>query len=448
MIQNINISKISAHYDNPRKELGDLTELADSIKSNGILQNLTVVPWFSQITGVGADNPKQQEEMGYIVVIGHRRLAAAKLAGLTEVPCAISDMDYKKQISTMLLENMQRSDLTVYEQAQGFQMMLNLGESINDISHNTGFSESTVRRRVKLLDLDKDKFKESVERGGTLMDYAELDQINDLKLRNQILEKIGTANFKYDLQRAIDSENKQKYRDLMITELEKFSTQTKNVNGLNYVKHYWIEENTVIDIPNDADTVEYFFNINSSDISLYKKADDIPASDNRSIYEEREKERKERRAELDEISERAYKVRSDFIKNLSNAFAKKNLNIIIEYYMRLMMDSDGDYLEIREFAEFMNIELKETDDEDELTFDDIKDQVMAQPERCFLIALYSSLDSGHNKYYNWYNEHCENSTLDILYDFLEKLGYEISEEEDSIRKGTHKLFVTEDNEEQ
>lgn len=55
----------------------------------------------------------------------------------------------------MLLENMQRSDLTVYEQAQGFQMMLDLGESISDISEKTGFSETTVRRRVKLLELDQ-----------------------------------------------------------------------------------------------------------------------------------------------------------------------------------------------------------------------------------------------------------------------------------------------------
>lgn len=102
MITNIDVTKLKEHPDNPRKNIGDVTELAESIKARGILQNLTVVP---------AENGM------YTVIIGHRRLAAAKQAGLTEVPCAVVDMDYKTQLSTMLLENMQRSDLTVYEQA-------------------------------------------------------------------------------------------------------------------------------------------------------------------------------------------------------------------------------------------------------------------------------------------------------------------------------------------
>lgn len=156
-----------------------------ALKKTGILQNLTVVPWFSSITGVGADDPKQQEEMGYIAVIGHRRLAAAKLAGLKEVPCVISDMSYSEQIATMLLENMQRNDLTLYEQAEGFQMMLDLGESVGDISEKTGLSTTTVRRRVKLLDLDKEKFRQSVERGATLSDYIELEKIEDVDLKKQ-----------------------------------------------------------------------------------------------------------------------------------------------------------------------------------------------------------------------------------------------------------------------
>ena len=86
----------------------------------------------------------------FTVVIGHRRLAAAKLAGLKEVPCVIASMDAKEQVRTMLLENMQRSDLTVYEQAQGFQMMLDMGDSVEDIAAKSGFSKTTVRRRVKI----------------------------------------------------------------------------------------------------------------------------------------------------------------------------------------------------------------------------------------------------------------------------------------------------------
>lgn len=132
----IPVDKLHPHPDNPRKDLGDLTELTESIKISGVLQNLTVVPWFSELTRRPCDDPKQQEEMGYRVIIGHRRLAAAKLAGLTELPCIIREMYHDEQVRTMLVENMQRSDLTVYEQAQGFQMMLNLGDSIEELLGN------------------------------------------------------------------------------------------------------------------------------------------------------------------------------------------------------------------------------------------------------------------------------------------------------------------------
>ena len=176
------VDKLHPHPDNPRKELGDLTELADSIKANGIFQNLTVVPM-------------DAEYENFTVVIGHRRLAAAKLAGLKEVPCVIASMDAKEQVRTMLLENMQRSDLTVYEQAQGFQMMLAMGDSVEEIAEKSGFSKTTVRRRVKMLELDQGTLKEVSERQLSLTDFDELAKIEDVKARNACLAEIGTANF-------------------------------------------------------------------------------------------------------------------------------------------------------------------------------------------------------------------------------------------------------------
>lgn len=135
-IVNIEIERLLPHPQNPRKNLGDLSELAESIKKNGILQNLTVVK---------ADEDK------YTVIIGHRRCAAAKLAGLTELPCVVADMDEAKQIETMLCENVQRSELTYVEQAEGFQLLLDMGFSVPDVAEKTGFSESTVRRRKRTL---------------------------------------------------------------------------------------------------------------------------------------------------------------------------------------------------------------------------------------------------------------------------------------------------------
>ena len=82
LIVPIPLKMLEPHPDNPRKDLGDLTELVESIKANGIMQNLTVV---------ASPDPDL-----FRVVIGHRRMAAAKLAGLTEVPCVISDMDVRE----------------------------------------------------------------------------------------------------------------------------------------------------------------------------------------------------------------------------------------------------------------------------------------------------------------------------------------------------------------
>ena len=117
----IPVDQLIHHPHNPRLDLGDLTELTESIRSQGVLQNLTVVP--------EAEFPGDDH---YLVVIGNRRMEAAKLAGLAEVPCVISDMDFNTQIATMLTENMHRTDLTLYEQAQGIQMMMDLGLSQAD----------------------------------------------------------------------------------------------------------------------------------------------------------------------------------------------------------------------------------------------------------------------------------------------------------------------------
>ena len=191
---------LEQHQDNPRKELGDLTELAESIKAKGILQNLTVVPFKSKT------NPNFNGAGRYTIIIGHRRCAAAKLAGLEKVPCVITEMTEREQIQTMLLENMQRSDLTIYEQAQGFQMMLDLGETKESIAETTGFSASTVSRRIKLLSIDKKKFQQAEARGATLEDYIKVAEIEDKKLRDKVTDSIGTSNFNWTLRDALKKE--------------------------------------------------------------------------------------------------------------------------------------------------------------------------------------------------------------------------------------------------
>ena len=156
-ITNINAKLIHQHPDNPRKDLGDLTELSESIKKKGIMQNLTVIPGYW-------DENRAHHEEGYTLIIGHRRFAAGKMAGVTMYPCRIvEDMSYKDQVGTMLEENMQRIDLTPLEQAEGFQMMLDLGDTEEQIAEKTGFSRTTVHRRLEIAKLDRDLVKEKTD---------------------------------------------------------------------------------------------------------------------------------------------------------------------------------------------------------------------------------------------------------------------------------------------
>lgn len=173
----ISTEHLHDHPENPRKDLGDLTELADSIHKNGLMQNLTVFP-----------DPDHPDE--YIILIGHRRAAAARIAGQEFVPCHVLDPapERKEQLQIMLEENMQRSDLTPIEQAETFQLMLDLGDTIASIADRSGFSESTIRHRVKIAQLDKRILKKDRDWQLSISDLAELEKVKSVKKRNEILK--------------------------------------------------------------------------------------------------------------------------------------------------------------------------------------------------------------------------------------------------------------------
>ena len=138
------------------------------------------------------------------------------MAGLETVPCIVSDMDEKEQTSVMLLENIQRSDLTVYEQAQGFQMMLDLGETEDTIAEKTGFSKKTVRHRLNIAKLDSKTLMEKERQDGyqlSLTDLYELEKIKDVKTRDKILKDSTDSR---DLaRRAINAQKEQKRQENM-----------------------------------------------------------------------------------------------------------------------------------------------------------------------------------------------------------------------------------------
>jgi ParB/RepB/Spo0J family partition protein len=147
-------SQIKPHKANPRREVGDVDELAASIAEQGIVEPLIVVP------DEGGYVAKDGVAVGsFVLIAGHRRLAAAKQAKAKTVPCVIrADLaqDPKGQIELMLVENLQRTDLSPVEEAEAYQMLLTFpGYTQKRIAEKTGRGLDTVRKRIKLAGLPK-----------------------------------------------------------------------------------------------------------------------------------------------------------------------------------------------------------------------------------------------------------------------------------------------------
>lgn len=184
-IKLINTSLIDPHPDNPRKNIGDVTDLAASIKTNGLLTPLSVVP-----------NGER-----YRVIAGHRRLAACKQAGIGAVPCFVLQLDPLQQLEAMVTENCQREQLTVLEEADAIQGMLDLGATTASVAHRLGRSGDYVRDRAKAASIDNEVRAVRDDFGqisiGQLVAIARYDGQPDRQ--KELAQAAGTSNFDYIL---------------------------------------------------------------------------------------------------------------------------------------------------------------------------------------------------------------------------------------------------------
>jgi ParB family chromosome partitioning protein len=184
-LQDISIESIDPNPANPRQDVGDVSELAASIAEQGVQQNLVVVP-----TAGGR----------YTVVIGHRRLAAARQAGLTTLPCAIRDWDETTQREVMLVENTQRTDLTALEEGDGYQGLLDLGVSVEQAAQRTGRSQSTVKRRLSIAAIPQAARNKAAAAQPTIEQWQAIAELADQSdLQEQLAAKAGTKDWDYKL---------------------------------------------------------------------------------------------------------------------------------------------------------------------------------------------------------------------------------------------------------
>lgn len=134
------IAKIEPNPAQPRVEIGDLTELAQSIQERGVLEPLLVKPL--------ADQDK------WLIIAGERRWRAAQIAGLSEVPCVELDLDEAQIAEIALIENLQRKDLTVWEEADGLAALSRRFDYTHEeIARRIGKSRTSITESLTIAAL-------------------------------------------------------------------------------------------------------------------------------------------------------------------------------------------------------------------------------------------------------------------------------------------------------
>ncbi len=177
-IQKINISQIIPNPSQPRKNFKneELKELSSSIKNQGLIQPIIVKPT--------KDNQFQ-------IVAGERRWRACQLNGMHEIDCVIKDLDDTNVLEAALIENIQREDLNVIEEANAYKGLIDIKKINNEsLSKIIGKSSSHVSNILRLLELDQ-KIQEMVINGDLSMGHARAligvpDAINKAK---EIIQK-------------------------------------------------------------------------------------------------------------------------------------------------------------------------------------------------------------------------------------------------------------------
>lgn len=441
MIMYLKLDSLVPHPQNPRKELSDLTELADSIRAMGVMQNLTVVP-------------EDEEWSRFKIVIGHRRAAAARLAGLEEVPCVVIEhMDEKEQLATMLLENIQRSDLTVIEQAEGFQMMIDIGSSITEISRRTGFGETTIRHRVKLLELDRELL-EAKQPQMKINDMIYLEKIKDPKRRETVLKLYGgDANFAQRVDQEAKTEVQQEKKEQVIKLLEE--------RGLKEVKEAWkFDRKGEIDVNDFEEEVEI-----PADATYYSQY--LSYDGRLNLYGEREEnnqpeespEAREKRKKIEDAEDR-YKT----LGTLYNQMNERMVNFVLSFksfndeqkldvqksaQMHMLTNS---YIDIDEVYDFLYdagvLKTSRVDIEEEKDIDEackaISDSIeMVNTNTVWIAVLLAALAKGRctiNRAWRGMVTYDDNTSYKAIADLIVRLGYELSQEERQLLDGTHELF--------
>ncbi|MGT2846560.1 ParB/RepB/Spo0J family partition protein [Streptococcus massiliensis] len=166
-----------------------LTELAASIKENGLIQPIIV---------------RKSSVVGYELIAGERRLRACKLAGLSEIPAIIKSLSDSQMRYQAIIENLQREDLNPIEEAQSYQDLINRGMKHEEIAQIMGKSRPYISNSVRLLQLSSGLI-EALKNGSLSSGHARLlskysEQEQEAWLKRILAEEISVRKLEKLLQ--------------------------------------------------------------------------------------------------------------------------------------------------------------------------------------------------------------------------------------------------------
>lgn len=187
------VEKIKPNPYQPRREFdaGELASLALSIKTDGLIQPLSV----------------RQKADGYELIAGERRLRAAILAGLETVPCVVLDVTERNSALLALVENIQRKDLNFFEEAYAISRLIELyGMTQEDAAIRLGYAQSTLANKLRLLKLSSAEQNMISEKGLSERHARALLRLDDSQKRIEVISKIAREHLSVDrTEKLVDS---------------------------------------------------------------------------------------------------------------------------------------------------------------------------------------------------------------------------------------------------
>ena len=177
-VENLNLNSISVNSAQPRENFSEssLVSLAQSIRENGLLQPLTV----------------RKVGKGYELIAGERRLRALKLLDWKTAPCIVVNVDEQNSAVLAIIENIQRENLNIFEEARAIQTLLEKwGVSQSEAAKRLSLSQSAVANKIRILRLSGDEQKIVLQKGLCERHARALIKIPDPEMRKYALMHIA-----------------------------------------------------------------------------------------------------------------------------------------------------------------------------------------------------------------------------------------------------------------